>query len=119
MATKTKLECQECGKEFEAIRKNARFCCDKCKKDWNNRRFARGAELYDFFMMIRYERTATVKDGTLQANIAKGMMEKLGELYREADKANRGGRKSWKSLKHAIHDAEVPLGRAEGVGDKR
>lgn len=112
-------ECQDCGDKFGTDRGNAKFCSDTCRKAFNNRRMKRGAELYDFYMMIRYERSATMRDGTLQANVAKGMMEKLGELYREADKTNRGGRKSWFDIREAIHNAEIPLGRSEGVGDGR
>ena len=54
--TTTSCQCAECGTTFEAKRDHAAFCSDACRKAFNNRRMTRGAELYDLFMAVRYER---------------------------------------------------------------
>lgn len=49
--------CRECGSDISASKKpEATFCSTECKQDFNNRRAKRGAEMYDLFMAMRYER---------------------------------------------------------------
>lgn len=78
--------CKECGspKSERAI-----FCCQRCRLRFNNRRMLRGAELYDIFMAMRFDRERA-KDERLWSSLCA-----LASVYRDADKARREGRKSW------------------------
>lgn len=49
-------KCLECGGSLGDKKSAARFCSSPCRKSWNNRRMVRGAELYDAFMAMRYDR---------------------------------------------------------------
>ena len=49
--------CRECKKPLgDGLKANAVFCGIPCKAKWNNRRKNRGADLYDLWMAMRYER---------------------------------------------------------------
>lgn len=56
--------CRECGLPLpEGARLSADFCPERkgqnslpCRVAWRNRRMSRGADLYDFFMNMRYNR---------------------------------------------------------------
>tara|TARA_R100001129_G_scaffold120307_1_gene83454 strand:- start:1419 stop:1778 length:360 start_codon:yes stop_codon:yes gene_type:complete len=48
--------CPECGEHFATSHHSKLHCSTKCRKAWNNRRMTRGAELYDAFMALRYDR---------------------------------------------------------------
>lgn len=81
--------CQECGTGFEADRGYALFCSTPCRKAFNNRRMVRGAELYDLFMCLRYERGLAKLKGVWTLVCA------LALQYRIEDERERAGRKSW------------------------
>lgn len=83
--------CCECGSAYEAITADAAFCSTPCRKAWNNRRAVRGAELYDLFMALRFDRTTatTLKVLTL--------ISRLASIYRAEDRAERAGRLSWRA----------------------
>lgn len=49
------MACRECNGGV-GRRDGARFCSDKCKNKFNNRRLRRGAVLYDLMMTNRLER---------------------------------------------------------------
>ena len=103
--------CLECGGEIKAdARPAAEFCCDGHRKAFNNRRALRGAELYDLFMSQRFDRAAAGKQG------AWTVMCALASAYRDADKAKRGGRRSWRKLDAAL--GGIPCAFGTG-GDKR
>lgn len=103
--------CLECGGEIKAgARREAEFCCDAHRKDFNNRRALRGAELYDLFMSQRFDRTTAREMG------AWTVMCSLASAYRDADKAKRGGRRSWRKLDAALGSIPMAFGAA---GDKR
>lgn len=91
--------CAECGHQFRTQRREARFCSDSCRLDFNRRRRDRGAELYDFYM-----------DG--DHDTAK----RLAAAYKDADKAKRAGRPSWQSRSQAIFNVPAAFGKD---GDKR
>ena len=81
--------CRECGSTFDGS-KAAAFCPgDSCRRDWNNRRQQRGAELYDLFMENRFNRQKA-KDAKLWS-----LMCSLARSYRDADNALRNSRLSW------------------------
>jgi len=51
--------CRECTAKLEPTRNcHAEFCNAGCRIAWRNRRASRGAELYDVFMAIRFNRKA-------------------------------------------------------------
>jgi len=82
--------CWECGCELH-LKRPGNFCCTAHRKDFNNRRLTRGAEIYDLFMELRYNRA----NGK-----AKGIWSEMcsrGSAYRDADKHYREGRQSWDS----------------------
>lgn len=87
-AVKT-FECLECGKPAISTAVNAEFCCSPCRKAWNNRRLVRGAELYDFMMVLRFDR------GRAKALRLWTMLCRLVAIFREEDWNERAGRRSW------------------------
>lgn len=101
--------CAECGECFQAKRREAEFCGDKCRKTYNNRRAVRGAELYDLMMKLRFERPQAKLDGTWGHACA------LLAAYNDSDKARRPGRKSYNSNAHR----DLPLAYSAGNGDGR
>lgn len=88
--------CQECGSDFTPQTLHAEFCSTACRKGFNNRRAVRGAELYDLFMTLRYDRklAAKLKVWKLLCRMAMG--------YRREDQAERAGRKSWGATSRII-----------------
>lgn len=102
-------KCRECGIEIPAGGKQKFFCTVKHRKMWNNRRAVRGAELYDLFMALRFDRE--------DANKAQlwTVISNLARAYRDADKARRDGRKSW-NWREAIARRPLVFG---SDGDKR
>lgn len=48
--------CRECKCETESTRKPKIFCSAACRDAHTNRRKERGAQLYDLFMAVRYDR---------------------------------------------------------------
>lgn len=83
--------CLECGGAIPLARqRTAEFCCDPCRKAWNNRRMIRGAELHDLYMAHRFDRDAAQALGVLQA------MNRMVAGWREEDRRRRGGRRSWR-----------------------
>lgn len=82
-------QCIECGESVSSSRVDAEFCCSACRQAFANRRAARGAELYDLFMLHRFERA------TAQELKALGLMNRRASVWRSEDKAARAGRRSW------------------------
>ena len=106
-------DCAECGEKFLTNRREAEFCPgnkDKCRKTYNNRRYLRGAELYDILMTCRFDRDFAAKEGLQLSSI----MSNLAQHYRNADKAYRNGRKSWDKYAHT----RLPLAYSD-AGDNR
>lgn len=84
--------CKECGTALPPAKPNAphqRFCSAPCRKAFNNRRATRGAELFDYYMSMRYQRK------THGGNIA--IMNQMAQAWHDDDRANRDGRPSWMS----------------------
>ena len=82
--------CAECGVGLPPAKPNAphqRFCGAACRKRFNNRRATRGAELFDYYMSMRYQRA------THGGNIA--VMNQMALAWRDEDRAEREGRQSW------------------------
>jgi len=77
--------CLECGSTYAPRTATQEFCCSACRRAWNNRRAVRGAELYDWFMAFRVQR--------IGAHFK--LMCRLVTRWRDEDKAQRHGRRSW------------------------
>lgn len=88
--------CLECGTPLTPGPRRAEFCGRKCVRRWNNRRMVRGAEIYDLFMAVRYEREEATKNKVWRA------LNRLAAKFRDEDKAARGGRRSWRRLRSII-----------------
>lgn len=86
-------KCRECGnvlaKPQRAAGRKVEFCGRECRATFNNRRAMRGAELYDYYMAMRYQRQT---HGHLLA-----VMNQIASAWRDMDKAEREGRSSWSS----------------------
>jgi hypothetical protein len=94
-AVKT-FECLECGKAAISTAVNAEFCSSPCRKAWNNRRLTRGAELYDFMMVLRFDR------GRAKALRLWTLMCRLVAIFREEDWNQRAGRRSWSPAEQVV-----------------
>lgn len=93
--------CLNCGESFEQGRKAAEFCSRKCVRAWNNRRYIRGAELYDLMMIQRFDRGEATKHKVWTA------LTRLTRQYRDEDIRERGGRRSWRRLRSIIDNKIV------------
>lgn len=85
--------CRECGKKFEAARATTEFCSRGCRNDYNNRRAIRGLAFYDLIMEMRFDRTEAQQVG------AWSELCTIASWFRDEDKRDRKGRKSWSSSK--------------------
>lgn len=88
--------CLECGGSFVPRGVNVEFCSRPCRKAWNNRRLVRGAELYDLFMALRWDRA-----------VASGLhvftaLSRMAAAFRAEDVRARAGRRSWASPRQII-----------------
>lgn len=90
------MNCQECGGPFEALRAHKRFCKQGCQTAFNNRRFRRGAQLYDLFMTLRYERKLAGKLSVWSKAC------RLAQDWRREDNERRDGRKSWQDARSLL-----------------
>lgn len=88
------LECQAC---IQAHDKRADFCGTACRKTWNNRRMIRGAELYDLFMALRFER------GAAKALGIWSLLCRMASWWGQEDRA--AGRRTYGDPKRAIERA--------------
>lgn len=87
--------CLECGAPTAS---KGDFCATACRSAFNNRRKARGAELYDLFMAHRFDRE------TAQALGVMAKMNRLASFYRGEDETKRGKRRSWRRPADVLAD---------------
>lgn len=90
--------CHECGEPLAGMKPGARYCTSKCRLTFNNRRLQRGAEIYDLFMAMRYDRAAAQEAG------AWSIMCRMAQQMRDEDMAQRAGRKSWQPPSRVLKD---------------
>jgi hypothetical protein len=88
--------CNECGEAYTPRRVDEFYCSTPCRKSFENRRMVRGKELYDLFMVMRYDRGAAKLLGVWN------LMCRLALHWREEDDRDRAGRKSWLSPNRAL-----------------
>ena len=105
------LECLECGAAYVPRQCNGEFCGSACRKTWNNRRLIRGAELYDLFMSLRWDRVVAT---TLHVFTA---LSRMAAHFRREDVAERAGRRSWSPAAKIIE--RRPYLRAERLSQRR
>lgn len=87
--------CLECGCDLPAAaRDEKRFCSNAHKDAFNNRRKNRGAELYDLFMAMRYDRAAASEAGVW------AIMCRMASHWREAD--GEAGVKSFLPIREVV-----------------
>jgi len=104
MAQLRYINCFECGTTFQAdLEQEQCFCTGKCKDRWNNRRRLRGAELYDLFMNMRFDRAAAKEAGVWS------VMCRMASQWRHEDdnafnigKTKRPGRKSFSPIRRVL-----------------
>ena len=85
-------KCCNCGTPLGKTDWRARFCGPRCKREFNNRQATRGATAYPFIMAMRCDRAEATR---LKA---WGTLCDLAAKWREEDKVQREGRKSWHPL---------------------
>lgn len=91
-ATRT---CRECNKPLRAkARPEAEFCGTSCRISWWNRRRARGGDLYDAFMAMRYDREEARDEGLW------ALMCRMAQTWNDEDKA--AGRQSYYPAKETV-----------------
>lgn len=88
--------CRECGRRFEAFRRDAKFCAPECTSAFNVRRASRGSALYDLMMINRHER------GVAKAMKVWFLVTRLLMYWREEDQRTRDGRPSWTNAEDAV-----------------
>ncbi len=87
--------CLECGTEHRC---KGEFCSVTCRTAFNNRRKARGAEMYDLYMAHRFDRETAQALGVFQA------INRLASDFRQEDKARRAGRRSWRNPREVLEE---------------
>lgn len=95
VARSYRRSCLECGASHGLAQD---FCATACRMAFNNRRKARGAELYDLVMAWRFQRNLATGLKVLRA------ICRLASDFRAEDRAERAGRLSWRhpnKIKHA------------------
>lgn len=78
-------KCMECGTEFKKIRAHEqRFCSSACRTSHTNRRKLRGAEIYDLFMTMRYDRDNSKGVWAIMCRMAQSWNEEDKEASRKS-----------------------------------
>ena len=114
-----KRHCRECGETFDGS-KAAKFCPGtSCRRDWNNRRQQRGAQLYDVFMTLRGERQLTADLKRVSGVNLWTMTCQLASGWNAEDEQQRGGRRSYQSILDLISAGKFAYLAAVCVGVDR
>ena len=87
--------CLECGGRNDT---KGEFCSTSCRSKFNNRRKARGAEIYDLYVAHRFDRANAASLGVFQA------INRLASNYRQEDQARRDGRRSWRRPQEVLQE---------------
>lgn len=103
---RARITCLECGGEGLQFGSTPReFCGAPCRNAWHKRRRDRGAEIYDLFMAVRFER------GPAKLYSLWTLMCALASAYRDADNHKRAGRRSWRRIADAVGSIPSAFGR--------
>ena len=106
--------CRDCGASIRSDSKSKEFCSATCRSAFHNRRKQRGADLYDLFMSLRFDR------GVAQDKGAWSLMCRMAALFRLEDQRDRAGSQSWDSIEAVRRrnphlDAKVISANAAGA----
>lgn len=71
-----KTRCLECGDDISYGRTNRKFCCDRCKNTWHNRR-TRGTKLAKARVMSILNRNYSILNGILEAGGTSAGVDQL------------------------------------------
>lgn len=94
---KKQCACRECGEGYQrGAAAEKEFCSTPCRQSFNNRRMQRGAQLYDLFMALRFNRPLA---NTLNA---WSLLCRLASEWRSHDQVEREGRESWQDPRRLI-----------------
>ena len=99
--------CNECGEPYRPGRADQFFCATSCRMAFENRRMIRGKEIYDLFMIMRYER------GIARVRGIWAIACRLAQQWKAEDDAERGGRRSWTPSARAIERYPVTMTTAD------
>lgn len=101
--------CAECAKPFSLARDHEQmFCCTACRTAFNNRRKNRGAELYDLFMTMRFDRDTAKVNGVwaVMCRMASEWNEEDRMAFTSAEEAAAGikkpGRRSFGPVRKVL-----------------
>lgn len=92
--------CTECGAAV-AVPKSGptgSFCSSPCRQAHRNRRMRRGAIAYDLLMNWRFQRGKKGGDAALKT------LCRAAATWNQEDKAERGGRKSYRMMAVVVMD---------------
>lgn len=89
-------QCHECKEVINDQTGRRLFCGKSCRNAFMNRRRDRGAQLYDLFMPIRYER-GLARRLNLWTKICR-----MAAIFKDED--DRAGRKSWPDPRRTLRD---------------
>jgi predicted nucleic acid-binding Zn ribbon protein len=99
--------CNECGAAYQPGRMDQFFCANACRMTFENRRMIRGKEIYDLFMIMRYER------GIARVRGIWAIACRLAQQWKAEDDALRGGRRSWTPSGRALERYPVTMTTAD------
>ena len=71
--------CLECGDDITYGRKGRKFCCDRCKNTWHNRK-TRGTRLAKARVMTMLNRNYSILNGILEAGETSAGVEQLNRM---------------------------------------
>lgn len=84
--------CRDCGAEIRPETRSREFCSATCRSTFHNRRKQRGADFYDLFMALRFDRTEAQDKG------AWSLMCRMAATFKLEDQYERGGLPSWDTI---------------------
>lgn len=85
-----RMECLECGGEIGTSSID-QFCCKEHRLKFDTRRLTRGVLLYDSLMGAKAKKMGGERFLMLAGGLVQG--------FREQDKKERNGRRSWRDIK--------------------
>jgi hypothetical protein len=97
-------DCLECGDAFQTpARTPGLFCSVTHKRDFQNRRQQRGAQLYDLLMVTRYDHEAVAKMKAQGISLFT-LLYRMAADFRDEDHEKRKGRRSWRNPVDVVDD---------------
>lgn len=98
-STIPEITCRECGAALAApsgAGRPPKYCDRACRVAFDRRRETRGAELYDLFMALRFQRKAARARGVWT------LICRLAMHWHDKDEAERQGCRSYRPLSESV-----------------